>query len=281
MTLEEITKEANPLFFGKIFKELEEYDKTLPSWTHSKTDPIWALMQEHALKLNDKTLVNWIVGDRFTNFLQANMTHINWTQYHGILTDDYERFNACRAFILDSLDPYDKDQSLWSSEYTGELSAWLLATTNDSALDYFWNLDDYEHLFIVDSKTKEEIHLQDIDQAMYESFRLSYVTVSLVYNRMQKWVDQPNVNQETNMVMLRDSTFVMKKCVGKIKEYIEVIVKSTENMRKDPEDGSVPRGFYPLTTSTPNKQQKSCQNSRQEVAQSDESTRSKEQHRKQ
>lgn len=38
--LEEITKEANPLFFGKIFKELQEYDKTLPTWTHSKRDPI-------------------------------------------------------------------------------------------------------------------------------------------------------------------------------------------------------------------------------------------------
>lgn len=88
---------------------------------------------------------------------------------------------------------------------------------------------------------------------MYESFRLSYVTVSLVYKIMQKWIDQPNVNAQSNMVMLKDSTFVIKKCVGKIKEYTEFIVKSTENMKKTPEDGSVPRGFYTLTTSTPNK----------------------------
>lgn len=71
---------------------------------------------------------------------------------------------------------------------------------------------------------------------------------------MQKWVDQPQVNKASNMINLSDSTFVVKKCVGKIKEYIEFIVKSTENMKKEPEDGSVPRGFYPLIASTPNKQ---------------------------
>lgn len=99
-----------------------------------------------------------MVGDNFTDFLQANMTKTNWTQFHGILSDDYDRFNACRSFILDSLEPYDRDQTIWSSEYTGSLSAWLLAISNDSALDYFWNLDSYEHPYVVDSKTHEEIH---------------------------------------------------------------------------------------------------------------------------
>lgn len=48
--LAEITKEANPLYFGRIFKEMQEYDKTLPTWTHNKTDPIWDLLQEQAKK---------------------------------------------------------------------------------------------------------------------------------------------------------------------------------------------------------------------------------------
>lgn len=199
-------------------------------------------------------LINWIIGDKFTDFLKSNMNSTNWTQYQGILSDDFDRFNACRCYILDSFDPYDKDQSLWSNEYVGNISAWLLAISQEDASDYFWVLDDYEHPYIVDAQNKEEIHLQDIDSAMYESLRLAFVTVSLLYNRMQKWVDQPNVNTETNMIHMTDSTFVIKKCVGKIKEYVEFIIKSTENMKKEPFEGAVPRGFYPLVTSTPNKQ---------------------------
>lgn len=34
---------------------MSEYDKTLPTWTHSKSDPIWDLMQDMARKANDKT----------------------------------------------------------------------------------------------------------------------------------------------------------------------------------------------------------------------------------
>lgn len=152
-TLEEVTKEANPIYFGKIFKDLQEFDKNLPTWTHGKTDPIWDLLQDQAMKLNDKSLVNWVVGDNFTDFLKGNMTCTNWTQYHGILSDDFNRFNACRSYILDSLDPYDKDQSIWSSKYIGNLSAWLLAISNESASDYFWNLENYEQPYIVDART--------------------------------------------------------------------------------------------------------------------------------
>lgn len=252
--LAETQKEANPLFFGRIFKELNEYDKTLPTWTHGKTDPIWDLVQEHAKKLNDNALVSWVIGDDFRHFLHANMMEVNRSQYHGILSDKYDRINACRSFILDNLDPYDKDQTIWSNDQSSALSAWLLAIANDSAEDYYWNIDSYEHPFVIDAKTREEIHLQDIDKAMYEIFRLAFVTVSLVYNKMQKWTDQPKADMDENMVQMRDSTFVLKKCVGKIKEYIEFIVKSCEQMKKSPEDGSVPRVFYPLVTSTPNKQ---------------------------
>lgn len=125
--------------------------------------------------------------------------------------------NACRSFILDSLEPYDKDQTIWASEYTWALSAWLLAIANETAEDYFWNLDSYEQPYVVDAKTREEIYLQDIDQAMYESFRLAFVTVSLVYDRMQKWMDQPKVDFQSNMVMLKYGTFVLKNVSGKLK----------------------------------------------------------------
>lgn len=181
--LEEIKKEANLLYFGLIMKELTEYDRQLPSWTHSKTDPIWDL-QNQAKTSNDKTLVNWVLGDSFKDFLQANMNRSNWTQFHGILTDETDRINACRSFILDTLDPFDKDQTIWSTEYSRTISAWLLALAGDRATDYFWNIDNFDRPFILDSHTREEIDLQDVDCVIYESLRKGFVTVSLLYQRM-------------------------------------------------------------------------------------------------
>lgn len=140
---------------------MAEFDKTLPTWTHSKTYPIWDLMQDCARKSNEKGVVNWVVGGIFRDFLVGNMSASDWTQLNGILTDSYDRINACRSFLLDSLDPYEKKINMWISDYNGQLSAWLSAISDATALDYYWDLDDDHHPFMVDSKTKEEIHLED------------------------------------------------------------------------------------------------------------------------
>lgn len=119
--LHQINKKANPLYFGRISKELECSDRILPTWTYSKTDPKWDLLQDHARKLNDKAVVHWLIGDGFREWLVANMTSEDLQIHQHRISTQYDRINELRADILDLLDPFYKEPTFWSSDYNGRL----------------------------------------------------------------------------------------------------------------------------------------------------------------